>query len=547
MAALVDFEKLKFQPFDHLGIVAGLIQKYKLVERLDKQLPVSQEKGSVVSHGQRVAAMIINGLGFTANPLYLSPHFFKDKPVSRLIGEGIEAEFLNDDALGRTLDAIYAHGCTSLFSDLAFQIATRHGLIGQSAKLDTTSLKLFGEYYDVDEVDDKKPPQPASGYSKDHRPDLKQVVMSLMVSGPGSVPLWFEGLDGNSSDKKSFHETIERVKTFQQSLKNSPSFLWVADSALYSEGKLKGTLTRFLTRVPATIKKVKAYCSQDKTDFIWIDLAPGYQGCWVESNSPKKERWLLIHSEAGAKKQARTLLRRIEKALTEAEREAKKLSVIKFGCEADAIKAAERFSKSLKYHSISQTIRPSYRHNRQGRPKRGEKAQLSHYQLNIELEKSEEKCRPFENRSGHFILGTNETEESLTAELMLSTYKEEQDVERGFRFIKEPCFQLNKVFLKKPERIEALMMMMTLCLMIYNLGQHQLREQLKSEDETLPNQKGKAITNPTLRWVFQMMQTITLADYPGQCPHIVGLDENQQKIIRLLGIEVMKMYGLKEK
>lgn len=130
---------------------------------------------------------------------------------------------------------------------------------------------------------------------------------------------------------------------------------------------------------------------------------------------------------------------------------------------------------------------------------------------------------------------------------MLSTYKEEQDVERGFRFIKEPCFQLNKVFLKKPERIEALMMVMTLCLMIYNLGQHQLREQLKSEKETLPNQKGKAIATPTLRWVFQMMQAITIAYYPKQPPHTLGLDDNKQKIIRLFGDEVMKMYGLEDK
>lgn len=202
MAARVDFEKLELQPIDHLGLVAGLIQKYDLVKLLNKQLPVSREKGSMVSHGQRVAAMIINGLGFTAKPLYLSPDFFESKPVSRLVGEGVEAEHLNDDALGRTLDAIYEQGCTSLFSDVAFQIASKHHLIGHSAKLDTTSLKLFGEYYEVEETNGKKPLQPALGYSKDHRPDLKQVVMSLMVSGPGSIPLWFEGLDGNSQDKK---------------------------------------------------------------------------------------------------------------------------------------------------------------------------------------------------------------------------------------------------------------------------------------------------------------------------------------------------------
>jgi len=545
MARSVDFEKLELQPIDHLGLVAGLIQRYDLVKLIDQHLPVSREKGSIVSHGQRVAAMIINGLGFTAKPLYLSPHFFESKPVSRLLGEGIEAKHLNDDALGRSLDAIFDAGCTSLFSKLAFLIASKANLFGQSAKLDTTSLKLFGEYYEVDEKDGKKPPQPALGYSKDHRSDLKQLVMSLMVSGPSSIPLWFEGLDGNSQDKKSFHDTIERVRAFQQSLKSSASFLWVADSALYHQGKLKNTSIRFLTRIPATLKKVKQYYQQDKADFTWEDLTPGYQSCWVDSKEPQKEHWLLIHSEQAAKKQTKTLLRRIASALKQAETEAKKLKAMHFACEQDAIKAAARFEKTLNYHQLTQTITPIYKHEKQGRPKRGEKARLNYYQLSLSLEKSDVKCKPYENKVGRFILGTNDIQASLTAEQMLTTYKEEQDVERGFRFIKDPCFQLNKVFLKKPERIEALMMVMTLCLMIYNLGQHQIREQLKIEKQTLPNQKGKEIANPTLRWIFQMMHSITVAHYPEQAPQTMGLNENKRKIIRLFGDETLRIYGLK--
>ena len=251
--------------------------------------------------------MIINGLGFTANPLYLSPEFFEGKALSRLIGQGIEAEHLNDDTLGRTLDPIYAKGSTQLFSEIAFHIASRHDLFGKSAKLDTTSLKLFGEYYDVYEQNGHKPPQPALGYSKDHRPDLKQVVMSLMVSGSANIPLWFEGLDGNRQDKKSFHETIDRVRAFQKQLQTSPSFLWVADSALYSQGKLKESAIRYLTRVPATLKKVKAYCQQSKDNFFWETLGSGYQGTWVNSNEPKRERWLLIYSEQAATREKATL------------------------------------------------------------------------------------------------------------------------------------------------------------------------------------------------------------------------------------------------
>ncbi len=66
----------------------------------------------------------------------------------------------------------------------------------------------------------------------------------------------------------------------------------------------------------------------------------------------------------------------------------------------------------MKYHKTSQTIRPNYCHKKQGRPRRGELAQLTHYQLVIELEKSQTKCRPYENQVGRFILGTNETKKN---------------------------------------------------------------------------------------------------------------------------------------
>lgn len=86
---------------------------------------------------------------------------------------------------------------------------------------------------------------------------------------------------------------------------------------------------------------------------------------------------------------------------------------------------------------------------------------------------------------------------------------------------------------------------MTLCLMIYNLGQHQIREPLKAEKKTLPNQKGKAIDNPTLRWIFQVMNSIIIAHYPRQAEIAMGLNENKRQIIRLFGDESLRIYGLK--
>ncbi|MFT4807469.1 MAG: transposase [Paraglaciecola sp.] len=100
---------VQVETLDHLGIVAGLVDKLKIVQRIDARVPISKTHGAIVTHGQSIKAMIINGLGLTQNPIYLSPTFFEDKDFSVLIGEGIEAHHLNDDVHGRTLDAIYEY------------------------------------------------------------------------------------------------------------------------------------------------------------------------------------------------------------------------------------------------------------------------------------------------------------------------------------------------------------------------------------------------------------------------------------------------------
>jgi transposase len=80
---------------------------------------------------------------------------------------------------------------------------------------------------------------PRHGHSKDHRPDLKQLVIFLTTSGPAQLPNWYEGLDGNTSDKANFHKTLARIKALRGKRENTPEFLWVCDSALYSQDKLR--------------------------------------------------------------------------------------------------------------------------------------------------------------------------------------------------------------------------------------------------------------------------------------------------------------------
>ncbi len=128
---------------DHLGIVAGVCREAGIAAWLDAQ---AGENHRTVSVGTAVVAMILNGLGFSNRQLYLVPQFFANKPVEHLLGEGITADMLNDDCLGRTLDWIYEHDPTTLFAGVALQARQRFGLKAEHLHIDTTSLSVSGEY-----------------------------------------------------------------------------------------------------------------------------------------------------------------------------------------------------------------------------------------------------------------------------------------------------------------------------------------------------------------------------------------------------------------
>jgi transposase len=93
---------------------------------------------------------------------------------------------------------------------------------------------------------------------------------------------------------------------------------------------------------------------------------------------------------------------------------------------------------------------------------------------------------------------------------MLSIYKSQQVVEKGLRFLKSPDFLTSIFYVKKPERIEALLMVMTTCLMVYAALEHTIRKQLKAQDEYFLDTKKKPTQTPTARWVFQCFMRVLI-------------------------------------
>ena len=121
----MDNPEFSSQSLTHLGLLAGVVKKIKFIQRIDKLLPVTKEKGAKVTMGERTAAMIYNALGFIDNRLYMFSEFLSQKPVDRILGPHLSAEDFTDDSLGRCLDEIFAYGPTQFVSDITFQIASQ--------------------------------------------------------------------------------------------------------------------------------------------------------------------------------------------------------------------------------------------------------------------------------------------------------------------------------------------------------------------------------------------------------------------------------------
>jgi transposase len=146
-----------------------------------------------------------------------------------------------------------------------------------------------------------------------------------------------------------------------------------------------------------------------------------------------------------------------------------------------------------------------------------EENQSKYYQILATVDENKDVIEQEILSGGRFIIATNVLcEKELDNEKMLSEYKAQQSCERGFSFLKNPLFLADSIFLKSPERIEALAMIMGLCLLVYTLAQREIRAALKSLNYTVKNQLGKAINNPTMRWIFQCFQSVHLVTFQGK-------------------------------
>jgi transposase len=533
------------QDLHHFGIVAGVCEQIDLIGQIDERMP---DTGRKVSVGQAVQAMVLNGLGLTGRAMYLTPEFYESKPVDLLIGEGIEARDLNSDSLGKALDYLHEDGITELYAAISYHALRCYGIAVRFTHLDTTAMSLQGEY-DV-EQDDEQVIHITYGHSKDHRPDLKQAILGMICANRTSIPIYLNAISGNISDKTSLPEIASSYLAQFGADEETP--IMVADSALYCTNTIrKLSDNQWVSRVPATINEAKALLAS--TDRATMTASEREDYFFYETTSTYgdvEQRWLLVLYEPRRQAELASFEKRIQRERTKLDKAAKKLQRQVFNCAEDAHSALKRFNKKYCYHTVTGDVTSSQRYAQPGRPTETSETVTDWY-LALTISTDDEAITQAQKSLGKYIIATNVLDQhALPVEELLTLYKDQNcSVERGFRFLKDPMFFAHSLFLKKPSRIMALLMVMGLSLLIYALAEFHLRQQLLEQDQTIPDQKGNPTQNPTMRRVFQMFEGIHILIIQTDTFRqrmVTNVKEVHLQITTLLGEPILKFYTFDE-
>jgi transposase len=487
--------------------------------------------------------MILNGLGFSNRQLYLVPQYVANKPIEHLLGRGISADMLNDDCLGRTLDWLYAHDPTKLFAGIAHHARQVFGIHTKQIHVDTTSFSVSGEYAQAkaqasqamgtEEAEDAGDPALIAityGYSRDHREDLKQWMLALATPHDGDIPLFLQPLDGNSSENVSLLSAIQAIQE-QLRVTDEAASVYVADNGVSSEANMRilnQAHVKWISRVSEISTPAKAALAQ--SDETWQSSEDGNTH-WVSqvmSLPQGKERWVIVYTSASKLRAQASVQRQVKRAQAEWEKKCWHLGNRRFACETDAQTAMEREKKGQPtWLDIHHELVAHARHASRGRPRKEDSPLKEEWQIVATVTINQERVEQEAFRKAWWIVGTNilETAE-LSDHALTTTSKEQGGVERGFRFLKDPLFLASSVFVKKPERIMALSLIMVLCLLISRLAEFRLRARFAETAQTIPDQVQKPTARPTMRWVFQCFEGIELL-------HIYTFSSSRTLVLRL--------------
>ena len=169
-------DKMRVTRADHLPVIAAFCNRIGLTEVIDRVVPTEME----VSVGTIIQGMILDTLS-GRSPLYRLVEFFKHQDTEALLGKDVACTSFNDTTVGRAMDAVFDAGAEKVFSEVTFNASCKFSLDTRHVHFDTTSVNVWGEY--EQSASDSNTLHITYGYSKDHRPDLKQFLIKMLCVG----------------------------------------------------------------------------------------------------------------------------------------------------------------------------------------------------------------------------------------------------------------------------------------------------------------------------------------------------------------------------
>jgi transposase len=540
--------ELEVYPVQHLPIIKAYADQLGLVGLINHYVPTEME----VDAGTVVLGLVLDTLS-GRSPLYRLEEFFAHQDTALLLGKALPPHAFNDDTVGRVLDRLYDFGSMRLFTACAVRAATRCGVERRYVHFDTTSRSVWGEYQFAETQD--LPFQVTYGYSKDKRPDLKQFVLSTLCVDR-AVPIWGQLADGNASDKSLNATLLSEVAQLLGQYGVQPgAYIYIADAALVTADNLAALRdTLFITRLPATYSECGRVIAEAVAHNHWEEVGvlaqtpptqhrPGTFYKVAEERVTlygQAYRAVVVHSNSQDQRRQKALAREFQASYATLEATVREATQQEYFCHADAeVAAATLRAQQSAYHEVEVKVAEHPKYG-PGRPsqKQPRVVKALRYGLQVTLRERAEVIARKTQETGCFVLLTNVPaagEMAHRAGDVLRAYKEQHGVEQNFGFLKDPLI-VNSLFLKKPERIEALGLVLLLALLLWRLIERTLRVYVETTETPLPGWDKKATQKPTAFMMRTKFSAVMVVKVGSQRALAHPLSTVQQQYLLALGV-----------
>jgi len=511
-----------------LPILNRLLQRMRLQEFLTRHLPAEDNRTQVDT--PRVALLVLKNLLVSREPMYgvaewalnYGPELFDLWPD--------DLSHLNDDRVGRCLERVFEALNTNLIMDLVTHVVREFDVCLDELHNDSTTVSFFGDYASAAAertVAGRTAPAITWGHSKDHRPDLKQLLYILTVSEDGGVPVYFQAASGNVADDQTHQATWRLMAELVQ----RPDFVYVADCKLATTENLNEIARqggRFITVLPATRKEDAQFrqrLAQQPETISWHEayrlthedgaLREVFRVCCEEQLSKEGYRLLWFHSRGKAESDAATRVRRLQRALRELTDFRARLASprtrfrqrTQASAAVDAILDAHA-ARDYLHVEIHAHEQEQYRQASRGRPtKNTQYTRHVETRFSVSWEVQGKQLESAAAGDGVFPLITNLRDWSPAE--VLKAYKRQPLIEKRFSQLKTD-FCVAPVYLKSVTRIVGLLALYFMALMTQSLLERELRRAMAAHGlPSLPlYPEGRACVRPTTRQVLDVFEPL---------------------------------------